>query len=107
MDHPEIELDASQALFAARMLELAVHHPGPWTFRWGEVEVEATKEITDVGVVFTGAFPDLCYLHPPEGGLEILCEGRVVGIRPAEHGHPGDTGFTVTWEVLTRHGVSR
>ena len=99
--NPRIELDAAQALFAARMLEMAVHHPGPWTLKWGGVEVPATKTLSEDGVVFSGEFPDLCYLHPPEGGLLILCEGMVMGMRPAdEFRHPGDTGFVVTWKVL-------
>lgn len=100
---PEIELDAAQALFAARMLEAAVHDPGPWTFKWGEVEVSATKVFTDTGVVFTGRFPDICYLRRPEGSLTILCDGVVMGMRhPDEMEHPGDTGFEVSWTVISR-----
>lgn len=100
---PEIELDAAQALFAARMLEAAVHHPGPWTFKWGEIEVNATKHFTDDGVVFNGVFPDVCYLRRPESSLEIRCDGIVMGMRSVkEFEHPGDTGFVVTWAVLTR-----
>jgi hypothetical protein len=101
MTRPEIELDAAQALFAARMLEAAVHHPGPWTFSWGGFEVPATKTITDDGVVFIGQFPDHCWLDRPKDGLLILCEGQIMGIRRMDH--PGDTGFVVTWEVISRH----
>jgi hypothetical protein len=104
--NPNLELDAAQALFAARMLEAAVHHPGPWAFRWGGIEVPATKTITERGVTFTGAFPDVCYLHPPQDGLLILCEGTVMGMRRMDLDHPGDTGFLVTWDVLShRSGV--
>lgn len=100
---PEIELDAAQALFAARMLEMAVHHKGPWTFKWGEIEIPAERTVTIDGVVFTGQFPDVCYLKRPEGSLLLLCEGVFVGMRsPEEFEHPGDTGFTVTWKVLSR-----
>lgn len=98
---PEIELDAAQALFAARMLEAAVHHPGPWTFKWGEVEIPAIKYFTGNGIIFVGTFPDLCYLRRPEGGLLILCEGVVMGMRRIDDDHPGDTAFEVKWEVLT------
>lgn len=102
--NPDIELDAAQALFAARMLEAAVHDDGPWTFRWGGIEVPATKEITEDGVVFVGVFPDVCYLSPPDGGLALLCDGTVMGIRQIKEGeHPGDTRFVVTWAVLSRH----
>jgi hypothetical protein len=100
---PEIELDAAQALFAARMLEAAVHHPGPWSFKWGEIEVPATKTFTEGGVVFTGQFPEVCWLRRPDTGLLILCEGMVMGMRRIDEvEHPGDTGFEVTWKVLTR-----
>lgn len=104
---PEIELSASQALFAARMLEAAVHHPGPWTFKWGEIEVPAERTISSDGVTFTGRFPDVCYLRRPEGSLLLLCEGVIMGMRsPEEYQHPGDTGFLVRWSVLVhREGV--
>lgn len=98
----EIELDAAQALFAARLLEAAVHHPGPWSFRWGTVEVPAVKTISENGVTFTGQFPDLCYLERPQGGLILLCEGVVMGLRSmAADDHPGDTAFQVSWSVLS------
>lgn len=101
--HPEIELDAAQALFAARMLEAAVHDPGPWSFRWGGIEVPAERAITSEGVTFTGHFPDICWLRRPTDGLLILCNGTIMGIRRVdETEHPGDTGFEVSWSVLTR-----
>lgn len=105
---PELELDAAQALFAARLLEAAAHHKGPWEFQWGEVKVPATKQFTDTGVLFTGEFPPICYLQRPEGSLMLLCEGIVVGMRSAqEMKHPGDTAFAITWSVLpTRKPVS-
>ena len=101
---PDLELSAAQALFAARMLEAAAHHPGPWSFKWGEIEVPATKTFTETGVLFTAEFPSLCYLRRPEGGLLILCEGTVMGMRSvSEFEHPGDTGFEVRWEIMARH----
>lgn len=105
---PEVELSVSQALFAARLLESAVHHPGPWTFKWGEIEIPAERTVSDDGVRFVGRFPDVCYLSRPEGSLLLLCEGIVMGMRaPDEFEHPGDTGFTVTWKVLaTRKKVN-
>lgn len=104
---PDLELDAAQALFAARMLEAAVHDPGPWTFCWGGIEVPAEKTFTSAGVVFTGEFPDFCYLTRPEGGLLLRCQGTIMGIRRLDQDDPGDTGFTVNWSVLAeRHRVA-
>lgn len=103
---PEIELDAAQALFAARMLEAAVHHPGPWTFKWGGVEIPATKTFTDRGVVFSGVFPNVCWLRRPTDGLLLLCDGTVMGMRRMDDDNPGDTAFEISWAVLThREGV--
>lgn len=100
---PEIELHAAQALFAARMLEAAVHDAGPWTFRWGGIEVPAERTLTDEGVVFTGRFPDVCWLRRPTDGLTILCDGTVMGMRRVEETeHPGDTAFVITWAVMPR-----
>lgn len=104
---PQVELDAAQALFAARLLSSAVHHPGPWFFRWGDVQVPAERRHTETGVTFVGQFPEVCYLHRPEGGLVLLCEDEggphVMAIRSVEeHEHPGDTGFVVTWDVLAQ-----
>lgn len=108
MPPERMELDAAQALFAARMFEAALHHPGPWTFKWGEIEIPATKTFTEDGVVFVGRFPDVCYLRRPEGSLTILCDGIVMGMRhPEEFEHPGDTGFEVSWGILARHGHRR
>lgn len=101
-DRADLELGAAQALFAARLLELAVHHEGPWTFKWGEIEIPAIKTLTDDGVSFVGHFPEVCYLRRPEGSLELRCEGMVLGMRaPEEFEHPGDTGFMVAWDVLS------
>lgn len=98
----DLELDAAQALFAARMLEAAVHHPGPWTMNLDGVEVEATKEISANGVVFTASFPEICHLEKPQGNLTISCDGVVMGMRRVSpDDHPGDTGFLLTWSVLS------
>lgn len=99
----EIELDAAQALWAARMLEVAVHDGGPWTFEWGGIEIPASKQITAEGVVFVGVFPDVCYIERPKDGMLLKCKGTIVGMRRVkEDEHPGDTGFVMTWAVLAR-----
>lgn len=103
-ERANLDLSVAQALFAARLLETAANHPGPWSFRWGEIEIPAEKVVSEVGVSFVGRFPDVCYLTRPEGSLLLLCEGTVLGMRaPEECEHPGDTAFVVTWEVLATH----
>lgn len=99
--NPQIELDAAQALFAARLLEAAVHHKGPWEFQWGEIRIPAEKTFTSSGVVFSGEFPDLCWIEPPDGSLLLICDNIIMGMRAIDEGErPGDTGFAVSWKVL-------
>jgi hypothetical protein len=101
--HPDVEIDAAQALFAARMLEAAAHDNGPWTFRWGGIEIPAERVLADDGVHFSGTFPDVCWLDRPTDGLTILLRGEVMGIRRIDEvEHPGDTGFVVSWAVISR-----
>ena len=94
-----LELDASRALYAARMLEAALHSEGLWEMQWGEVRVPAIREVTERGVVFTATFPSLCWLSPPSEGVLILLDGEVMGMQRVDH--PGDTQFVVTWELGT------
>lgn len=96
----EMELHAAQALYAARLFEAAIHDYGPWTMRWGSVEVPVVKEVNEEGVLFRGEFPDACWLNPPEDGLVLLLRGEVRGIKRVDH--PGDTAFRVTWAVYPR-----
>lgn len=96
---PDLELEAAQALFAARMMVAALHDDGPWTMQWGPVTVPATREVTETGVVFTATFPDACWLEPPSSGVLIRCRDEVMGMRRMDH--PGDTQFVVTWELAT------
>ena len=97
MERATLELEAAQALYAARLLERALYHPGPWSMRWGTIEVPAERALSTVGVSFTATFPEICWIDPPTSGVVLLCEGEVVGIRRVDH--PGDTMFVVTWEL--------
>lgn len=100
--YPEVELVASRALLAARTLELALHGEEGWSLSWGGVSVPATRHVGSRSVVFSGEFPDVCWISPPECGLSLLYGDMTVGCRSSEDiGHPGDTGFRVTWEIST------
>lgn len=101
----DLELVAAQALFAARLLERAVHDEGPWTMRWGTIEVPATRTVTEAGVVFEAEFPQLCYLEPPGPNVLLLCRGEVGGIRAVDH--PGDTAFVIVWSLTSAQASVR
>lgn len=94
---PDLELEAAQALFAARMAVAAVHDTGPWTIQWGDLVVPATRIATQQGVSFIAEFPELCWLTPPTDGAILRCRDQVMAIRRIDH--PGDTGFLVRWEL--------
>jgi hypothetical protein len=82
---PEVELDAAQALFAARMFEAAVHHPGPWTFQWGSIEVPAIASDGSCRVKGTGRnpdFPEKCGDTP--GGHDMVREVRPHPVKPGK-----------------------
>jgi hypothetical protein len=103
MQEQAVDLSVARALFAARLLEDALHHPGPWTIRWADIEVEAERTVTPEGVVFAAVFPAVCYIEQPTGSMELRCEGQVRGLRSADQiNHPGDTAFLVTWALLAR-----
>lgn len=95
----DLELEASQALFAARALEAALHDPGPWTMEWGPYTVPAERVLTETGVAFRAVFPETCWIEPPDTGVVLRCRGEVMGLRRIDH--PGDTQFIVTWELAT------
>ena len=88
----------AQALFAARQLEAALHGSGPWSMRWGTVEVPAERIISEHGVIFRATFPNLCWLEPPGTSILLLQAGELLGIRTID-AHPGDTEFVVSWEL--------
>lgn len=101
MGTARLELAAAQALYAARALERALHEETGWEIRWGDVRVPATRTVTDTAISFEATFPDLCYLERPGSHVDLLHDGEVVGIRPAEH--PGDTMFVVNWTIVAKH----
>lgn len=97
MDRAALELQASQALFDARLLADAVHAPGTWSMRWGTVEVPAERAFSEVGVSFVATFPEICWLNPPAEGVLLLLDGEIRGMRRIDH--PGDTMFVIRWDV--------
>ena len=100
MDRAALELQASRALFDARLLADAWHAPDSgWTMRWGTVEVPAERAMLyDYGVVsFVATFPEICWIDPPDEGVLLLLDGEVRGMQRIDH--PGDTQFVVKWDV--------
>lgn len=88
---------AARAVYAARLLERAVHSSGPWTIAWGPFEVEASREVGDDRVVFRAEFPDACFIEAPAPTATLSDAGEVVSVREVEF--PGDGAFSLEWIV--------
>lgn len=97
MNTAELEQIVSRAVYSAALLERAVHDRGPWTMKWGPLEVVAKRTVHPGGVSFEAVFPEACWIAPPEPNITLLCRGEFVAMRAVAH--PGDTAFAVTWDL--------
>jgi hypothetical protein len=97
MNTAELEQIVSRAVYSAALLERAVHDRGPWTMKWGPIEVVATRTTHEGGVRFEAVFPEACWLARPEPNITLLCRGKFAAMRAVEH--PGDAQFAVTWDL--------
>lgn len=91
---------AARAVYAARLLERAVHSPGPWQISWGPFTVPAERVISESGVTFKAQFPDHCYLVPPSARATLLCDGEVVSVREIDF--LGDRAFEMEWRITAQ-----
>lgn len=95
-----LDSTVAKVVFTARLLERAVHDPGPWTMSWGPHTVPAKRVLTDDGAIFVAEYPDVCYIQRFEAPLVLACNGETVGVR--EMDWPGDCAFTVDWTIRGR-----
>lgn len=68
-----IDLAVSRAVAAARALEMGVHDNGPWSLELAGMIVPVRRQVDDMGVIFTGAFP-----HTTGGPATLRCRGEYV-----------------------------
>lgn len=94
---PALDTLAARAVYAARLLERAIHSPGPWKISWGPFTVDAVRAIHDDRVVFSAEFPDACFIEQPASTATLLDAGEVVSVR--EVAFPGDGAFSMDWVV--------
>lgn len=92
-----LDFAVARLVFGARVMERALHDPGPWTISWGPFSAPAERVVSDVEVVFRAEFEDQCYLLRPEPTATLRCAGEVVGVREVEF--PGDQPFVVEWAL--------
>ncbi len=97
MDTADLDQIVSRAVYSATLLERAVHDRGPWTMKWGPIEVVATRTKHESGVRFEATFPEACWIARPEPCITLLCRGEFAAMRTVDH--PGDTQFAVSWDL--------
>lgn len=95
-----LDCTVAQVVHAASLLEKAVHSAGAWTLAWGPHTIKAKRVLTDDGVIFSGEFPEVCYLERFEAPLALCLDGETVAVREMEW--PGDRGFAVDWSIRGR-----
>ncbi len=98
-----LDFMAAKAVARAKMLERAVHDPGPWQIEVQGMRMPATKVRTPSRVLFLAYFPDICWIDPPEVAW-LYCGGQLMGsqdiVAPAEGAH------TVQWSIGLEGGPS-
>lgn len=92
-----LDFIAAAAVARARLMERAVHDPGPWHIRIGDLEVEAAKVRTPSRVVFLATFTET-----PSGDTDVAwlyCQGEPVSSK--EIGDvPGHVPFCIEWAII-------
>lgn len=91
-----LDLEVARAVAQARMMESALHDPGPWFIGTGDVQVAAARVVTPSRVVFLAYFEEI-----PEGdrsAVLLYCRGQMVSARN-DFRVPDRGAFTVEWSV--------
>lgn len=87
-----LELMVSQAVAWARVIERAVHDPGPWSFRTSSGTTPAHRIIDRerAEIVFTGVA-----LPASDGAVELYAGGDFVTVMPMDFSQ----GNKVSWRM--------
>ena len=88
-----IEARVSQAVFAASLIERALHSKGVWEMRCGDIVVPVERDLSTGSIVFRGHFPEHCWIVRP-APLVLMEDGVERLVRECE---PSDAGFQVNW----------
>jgi hypothetical protein len=91
-----LDLVVARAVAQAKLLERAVHDPGPWEIEVGGVRQLALKAVDPTKVIIFATFPPVCWIDPPDVA-RLYCRGEMVGSR--EIVPPSDDVFTVHWYI--------
>ena len=95
-----LDAQVAQVVFAAHLLEKAVHEQTRWTMTYGGRTVPAVHTLIEHGACLTGTFSDHCHLSVPDPRITLEFEGEVVGVKAIIF--PGDGCFEVSWAIEGR-----
>jgi hypothetical protein len=93
----------AQAVHAARLLERALHDPGPWSFDYSGQVFEAERIVHASHIHIRGTLPSQCWVTEPDGMLSLMVDGVVVAVRPLPH--PGDGEHVIEWTLGVREST--
>lgn len=99
----ELDLAAARAVMQARLLERAVHDPGPWTMEYGGILMPTSRFLLPDRAIFVAHLPEHCWLRAPES-LTLHCRGELVASKVIEH--PGDESCQILWEIVLPEPVT-
>lgn len=76
-----LEKAVATALYAAAVLERALHEPEGWELALGDVHVPAVRTVEHNGIVFRSVIPDM----PADAEMLVLLHrGELKAVRPVE-----------------------
>ena len=90
-----LDTAVAQAVARVRLLERALHDPGPWALEYAGQRFEAERTVCPTHVHLAAEIPEQCWLVEPDGFLYLVVDGEVVAAQQIEH--PGDGGHRVDW----------
>lgn len=98
-----LDFVAARAVARARLLERAVHDPGPWTVQIAGVSAPAVKVLTAKRVIFLAYFDGLDWVGPAPDVAWLACEG--VTLTSMDIDIALGRAFNVEWEIAVAETV--
>jgi hypothetical protein len=89
-----LDLRVAQAVMAAKLMERALHDPGPWHIEWDGVTAPATKVVSEDVVSFHATFGGPLHAGP----ATLYCRGEVQSYRAVVMSLRDHAVFTLVWE---------
>lgn len=81
MQSQPLDLMVARAQAQLRLVEHALHNPGPWTMEYEGVSVPVSKFVREHAISFVAHFPPLCPLSDePDLRINLYCRGHLMTV---------------------------